>query len=602
MPKSSSWTATFCVRLTAAALLLTASGPLQETLHAQAAATALERSKALSSLIETIWQEQLKHAPEFASSLGDKRYNDQLSNYSVEEVNASLARGRRYIEQLGAIDTAGLTPQEQVTYDLMMRSLVDDQEAAKFKEWQMPVDQFGGIHTGLAQMVDQLPFDTVKDYDDYVARLRKIPTVFSQITANMQLGMAEGRIPPKFLLEKVLVQTQTLANGKASESPFARPLKKFPKVVDPAEQKRIAAAVLDAIDTQVLPAYRRFERFLSGQYIAKGRTELGASSLPDGEAYYAFRIRQSTTLDKSAAEIHQIGLDEVKRDEAEMLAIARKLGFADLKSFDTALKANPRQHPASREALLEAYRFHIGEMKAKLPELFGRLPKASLEVLPVPAYVEKDQAAAYYNDGTPDGSRPGRVYVNTYKFADRSLADVECTAYHEGLPGHHMQIAVAQELTGLPEYRKHNYYTAYTEGWALYSERLGKEIGFYKDPYSDYGRLDGDMLRAIRLVVDTGVHSQHWTRQQMVDFFHDHSGTDEAELQAEVDRYIAWPAQALGYKMGQLKILELRAMAQTALGSGFKLSEFHDQVLDSGALPMDVLEKRIQVWIASKKP
>jgi uncharacterized protein (DUF885 family) len=402
-------------------------------------------------------------------------------------------------------------------------------------------------------------------------------------------------------MEKVLVQTQTLANQKAEESPFALPLKTFPKSVSAAEQKRISGETLQAISTDVLPSYKRFAGFLKAEYIPKSRKEPGIGMIPDGDAYYAFRVRQSTTLNKSAAEIHQIGLDEVKRDEAEMLAIVKSLGFADIKSFSAALKANSKEHPASADALIDAYKGHIAEMKPKLPELFGRLPKAPLEVVPVPSYMEKDQAAAYYDNGTADGSRPGRVYVNTYNFAERSLAPVEAVAYHEGLPGHHLQISIAQELTGLPEFRKYQDYTAFTEGWGMYSERLGKDVGFYKEPYSDYGRLENDMWRAIRLVVDTGVHSQHWTRQQMVDYFHEHSAIDETNIQAEVDRYIAWPAQALGYKMGQLKILELRDRAKAALGAKFDIKAFHDEVLDTGALPLDVLEQRVDAWIAAQK-
>jgi uncharacterized protein (DUF885 family) len=337
------------------------------------------------------------------------------------------------------------------------------------------------------------------------------------------------------------------------------------------------------------------------EYVPKGRKEPGAWALPNGDAYYAYRIRQSTTLTKSAAEIHQIGLDEVKRNETEMLAIVHKLGFSDLKSFSAALKTNPKEHPTSKDALLGAYKGYIAQMQPKLPGLFGTLPKAQLEVVAIPSYIEKDQAAAYYNQGSPDGKRPGRVNVNTYNFAERSLAPVEAVSYHEGIPGHHLQISIAQELTGLPEFRKQSYYTAYTEGWALYSERLGKEIGFYQDPYNDYGRLEADIWRAIRLVVDTGVHSKHWTRQQMVDFFRDHSAIDETNIQAEVDRYVAWPGQALGYKMGQLKILELRQRAQTALGAKFDLKTFHDIVLGSGALPLDVLDQRVDAWIAAQK-
>jgi len=575
----------------------------QQTPSAQAPAPAsvAARSKALSALFAEIWEDRLKHSPEYASSLGDKRYNDQLTNYSVEEVNASLGRGRAFLQRLGEIDTTGLSTQEILSRDLMVHELTDAQEAARFKEWEMPVNQFSGFHTDLPRLVDDLSFDTVKDYDDYIARLKKIPVVFSQNMTNMQLGMDEGRVPPAYLLEKVVAQTEALATQKPADSPFARPLKKFPATISAADQKRISDEMLEAISTSVLPYYQRFARFLKAQYVPAGRKDPGAWALPDGDAYYAFLVRQSTTENKTPAEIHQIGFDEVKRDEAEMLTIVKKLGFSDIKSFSAALKTNPKEHPASKEALLDAYRGYIAQMQPKLPGLFGTLPKAKLEVLPVPAFIEKDQAAAYYNQGSMDGKRPGRVYVNTYNATERSLAPVETVSYHEGLPGHHLQIAISQELTGLPEFRKQSYYTAYTEGWGLYSERLGKEIGFFQDPYSDYGRLEGDIWRAIRLVVDTGVHSQHWTRQQMVDYFHDHSAIDETNIQAEVDRYIAWPGQALGYKMGQLKILELRKKAETALGPRFDIKAFHDVVLDSGALPLDMLEHRVDDWIASQK-
>ena len=575
------------------------------SLTAQAQAPAAEsvagRSKALSSLFAEIWEDRLKHSPEFASFLGDKRYNDQWTDYSVQEVNASLARGRVFLDRLSQIDTTGIPQQEVLSRDLMVRSLTDDQEGARFKEWEMPVNQFSGFPTDMARLVNDLAFDNAKDYDDYIARLKKVPTVFSQNMTNMQLGMDEHRVPPQYLLEKVQTQTETLASQKPEDSPFALPLKKFPASISAAEQKRISGEMLEAISTSVLPSYQRFARFLKAQYVPAGRKDPGAWALPDGDTYYAFRVRQSTTEKKTAAEIHQIGLDEVKRDETEMLAIVKKLGFADIKSFSAALKTNPREHPVSKEALLDAYKGYIAQMQPKLPGLFGTLPKAKLEVTAVPAFIEKDQAAAYYNQGSADGKRPGRVYVNMYNATERSLAPVEAVSYHEGIPGHHLQISIAQELTGLPEFRKQSYYTAYTEGWALYSERLGKEIGFYQDPYNDYGRLEADIWRAIRLVVDTGVHSKHWTRQQMVDYFRDHSAIDETNIQAEVDRYIAWPGQALGYKMGQLKILELRQKAQTALGPKFDLKAFHDVVLDSGALPMDVLERQVDAWIAAQK-
>jgi uncharacterized protein (DUF885 family) len=560
-----------------------------------------DRQRALGDLFAEIWEDRLKHDPEFASSLGDKRYDDQLTDYSVAAYDADLARGRRYIEQLSQIDPSGMTDQEQLSRDLMLRDLIDDQEEARFKVWELPVTQLSGPPANLPRLVRQLSFDTTSDYDHYIARLKKIPLVFQQITENMSAGIDDNRTMPKYLMEKVVVQVNTLADQKPEESPFAGPLKKFPVGISAEEQKRISGEVLDAISKQVLPAYSRFGKYLTDVYIPRARTEYGIWSIPDGDAYYAFRIRQSTTTKLSADQIHQIGLDEVKRDETEMLAIAQRLGFKDIAALRASNNTNPKLHPTSKEQLLDAYRGYIDGMKPKLPQLFGRLPKAQLTVEAVPAFLEKDSAPAYYEHGTPDGKRPGTFFVDTYKFESRSLATAESIAYHEGIPGHHLQISIAQELTGLPEFRKNEYYTAYTEGWGLYAERLGKDVGFYRDPYNDFGRLEADIFRAIRLVVDTGVHSQHWSREQMVDFFHAHSGLDEATVQSETDRYIAWPAQALGYKIGQLKILELRAKAQQELGAKFDIKAFHDQVVDSGALPMDVLETRIDGWIATQK-
>ncbi|MBW4026654.1 MAG: DUF885 domain-containing protein [Acidobacteria bacterium] len=563
--------------------------------------SAASRSKALNDLFNEMWQYRLKHSPEFASSIGDKRYNDQLSDYSVAAYNAELSQNRQFLTELSAIDTTGLSDQEKLSKDLMARQLIDRQEESEFRPWEMPVNQFNGIHLELPQLVAQLSFKDVKDYDDYIARLHAVPKAFRQVTDNMMTGIDDHRVPPKYLLEKVLVQVNNLDQLKPEDSPFARPLAKFPATIPAAEQQRIRTEVLAAIQKEVLPAYVRFGRFLQAQYIPAGRTDPGVWALADGDRYYAFRVRQSTTTDLTPAQIHQIGEDEVKRDEGEMLAIATKLGFKNLAAMRAAMLNNPKLYAQSKEQFLNAYRGYLDQMRPKLPQLFGRLPKAPLVVEPVPAFMEKDQAPAYYEHGTPDGSRPGMVFVNTYDFQHRSLANVESVAYHEGLPGHHLQISISQELTGLPEFRKYLHYTAYTEGWGLYAERLGKDVGFYQDPYSDYGRLEADIFRAIRLVVDTGVHSQHWTRQQMVDYFHAHSGLDDATVQAEVDRYIAWPAQALGYKMGQLKILELRAKAQKALGPKFDIRAFHDEVLDSGALPLDVLQDRVDAWIAQQQ-
>ena len=559
-----------------------------------------ERSRQLSRLFDEIWQDKLSHNPEYATFLGDKRFDDQLSDFSPRAFNDSLARGRAFIQRLSAIDTSGLSHQEQLSAQLMLRSLIEDQEAAPFKEWELSVNQYEGLQLDLPQLAEHTSFDTADDYDHYIARLSKVPAAFSQIMTNLQSGLDDHRTTPQFLMQKALAETQSIAAQKPEDSPFALPLKKFPATISAADRKRISNDLLNAIATQVLPTYQRFAKFLAVAYIPNCRTDPGISALPDGDAYYAFRIRQSTTLDKSAAQIHQIGLDEVARDQAEMLTIVHQLGFADQASFTAALKANPKLHPTSADALLATYKGYIAQMQSRLPQLFGTLPKAKLEVVPMPDYLAPNQPQAFYDQGTPDGKRPGQVDVNTYHFADRSLADVEAVAYHEGIPGHHLQISIQQELKDLPPFRQQAYYTAYTEGWGLYAERLGKEVGFYQDPYSDYGRLEADMWRAIRLVVDTGVHSDHWTRQQMVDFFHEHSTLDETNIQSEVDRYIAWPAQALGYKMGQREILTLRDKAQKALGAKFDLRAFHDVVIDSGALPMDVLEKQVDAWIAAQ--
>jgi uncharacterized protein (DUF885 family) len=568
---------------------------------AQAASSDLaSREQTLNALFAQIWEDNLSHHPEFASTIGDKRWNDQLTDYSVSAYNAQLARDGDYLAQLGAIDTAGMDGQLVLSRDLMVRQLIEDQEESQFKPWEMPVNQFSGLHLSLPQLVPQLSFTSVKDYDDYIARLGKIPTAFQQITDNMLTGMDDHRVPPKYLLEKVLVQVNALLALKPADSPFAQPLRKFPAAISPAGQTRIHDAVLAAIARQVDPAYQRFARFLSAQYIPAGRTDPGAWALPGGDAYYAFRVKQSTTTDLTPDQIHQIGLDEVGKDEAAELLIAKKLGYPDIASLRAAVAANPKLHPTSEEQLLDLYRADLAQMRPKLPDLFTHLPKAPLVVAAVPAFMAKDQAPAYYEHGTPDGSRPGTVFVNTYDFAHRSLANVESIAYHEGLPGHHLQISIAQELTGLPQFRKYLHYTAYTEGWGLYAEQLGKDVGFYQDPYSDFGRLETDEFRAIRLVVDTGVHAQHWSRQQMIDYFHAHSGLDDATVNAECDRYIAWPAQALGYKIGQLKILELRARAQKALGANFDIRAFDDQIVDSGALPLDVLDARITAWIQSQ--
>jgi uncharacterized protein (DUF885 family) len=395
--------------------------------------------------------------------------------------------------------------------------------------------------------------------------------------------MADKLMPPRILLEQVARQSAKIGDVASEESPFFEPSKKIPASFSDAEKARIRQEMLAAIRDGVQPAYQRFTKFVQEVYAPGGRAEPGVWALPDGEARYAYGVEQATTTRMSPDEIHQLGLREVARDRALMLRIARKLGYRNLKSFDAAIARDPKRHPASREQMLELYRKHIDQMWTKLPQYFGRLPKAKVEVMPVEAYREKEASGAQYVEGTADGKRPGHVMVNTGDFEKRLTLDIETTAYHEGVPGHHLQIAVAQELPALPKFRQHAFYVGFIEGWALYSERLGEEAGLYQDPYSMYGHLQDDLLRAIRLVVDTGFHSKRWSRQQVVDYFHANSGIDEPTVQSETDRYMAWPGQALGYKIGQLKIVELRERAKKELGPRFDIRGFHDEVLGGGA-------------------
>jgi uncharacterized protein (DUF885 family) len=562
--------------------------------------TLADRESALKDLFHQYWEANLERYPEFASTIGDTRYNDKVTDFSVGAENSWLAREQGWLLKLAEIDPTGLSEQEQLSQELLIRKFTEDAKGAEFKEWEMPVNQMGGIQIDYAELAGQLSFNTAKDYEDWIARLHALPDAFSQVTTNMSLGVDDGRVPPKFLMEKVLDQAKQIAGEKAEDTPFAAPLKKFPASIAAADQDRLKTELLDAITKDVLPSYMRFARFLAVTYVPAGRTDPGIEALLDGAQYYAFCIKRETTTDLTPDQIHQIGLDEVKRDEAEMLTIAQKMGFKDLASFRASLKTNPKQKATSGDALLAAYKGYVGPMQAKLPELFNILPKAPLEVVPMPDYMAASAPPAYYVAGTPDGKVPGKLWVSTFKATDRNLYAIEAIAYHEGVPGHHLQISIAEELTGIPEFRKFDSYTAYTEGWALYAEHLGKDAGFYQDPYSDYGRLEADEWRAIRLVIDTGVHSEHWTRQQMVDYFHDHSNIDETTVQTEVDRYIAWPGQALAYKIGQMKILELRARAQKSLGAKYDIKSFDDEIVYAGGLPLDVLEAHVNAWIAAQ--
>jgi uncharacterized protein (DUF885 family) len=595
---------THSVRILIALTLLSGSGLAQGTGDSQSKKAARRSSsvearvKALHELLNEQWEYVLRTSPEFASILGDKRYNDKLSDFSQAAIDRDLAQNRLFLAKFSAVDATGFPEQEKLNRDLMVRNLRETLDAAKFREWEMPVNQMNGIHIDAPQLVTSLSFDTVKDYDDYITRLKQVPRAFREVTIQMRKGMGEGLMPPKILLVQAAKQADDLATQKPEDSPFAVPTTKFPKEFSAADQQRLRDGVLAALRDSVLPAYVKFAAFVRDEYAPHGRTDIGTWALPNGAERYAFAVRRSTTTNMTPDEIHALGLREVARIEADQLVIAKKLGFPTVKALRDSIPKIPALHPSSREAILDEYRHYVDQMSAKLPTLFGRLPKAKLEVMPIEAFLEKE-ASTHYNQGTPDGSRPGHVFVNTYDFANQLTINNESTAYHEGIPGHHMQFSIAQELPELPPFRQQANYTAFQEGWALYSERLGKEIGFYQNPYSDYGRLDDEMLRAIRLVVDTGIHGrEHWTRDQVLQFFREHSSNNEATIQSETDRYIAWPAQALAYKVGQLTILRLREKARTALGDKFSLSAFHDEVIGAGALPMDVLETRMNEWIA----
>jgi uncharacterized protein (DUF885 family) len=555
----------------------------------------------LKQLFADEWEYELRESPELATSIGDYRYNDRWSDSSLAHVQVQRRDLEGWLEKFQKFDPSGLDEQDMLSLQLMVRNLKERIEGIDLKTYEMPIDQFNGVQLELAQFPAIVPTDSTKHYEDYLARLRKIPVVIDQTIEVLQQGKKDKLMPPKFLLEKTVQQCKNLADAAGEASAFAQPVKEFPESVPQADRKRLHDDIIAAIDRDVRPAYTKLEKFLANDYAPYGRTEPGVWSLPNGDKLYRYDIRLLTTTNMDPEQIHEIGLSEVKRIEAEQLQIAKKLGFQDLKTFRASLKDNPRSYAKSPEDILQRYRGYIDQMRPELPKLFGLLPKIPVEVREMQAFRAKEAAGADYQQGTPDGSRPGVVWVNTSDYQHRDMLSAESTAYHEGIPGHHMQISIAETLPELPDFRKYGFNSAYAEGWALYSEQLGKDIGFYKDPYSDYGRLNDEMLRAIRLVVDTGVHYKHWTRQQMVDFFHEHSSVAESDLQAETDRYIAWPAQALAYKLGQLEILKLRARAEHELGSSYDIRAFHDEILNGGSLPMDVLDARVTAWIKSQK-
>jgi uncharacterized protein (DUF885 family) len=585
------------MRIDALSLALAASFclPAATSLAAPAASVA-SRVAAQNALFEEQYQADLKASPLTATSFGDYRYNDRLDEASLAEAEREHATDEKFLSRLKAISTAGFSEQDILSHDLLVRSLEQRNEDFAFKDFEMPISQMSGAHTQLADLPLSSPFSSVKYYEDYIARLHQIPRVFAQTEEVLRAGMRDHLMPVRFLLEKIPAQCQ----GIIDEDPFLLPTKKFPASISAADRQRLTQQITDAANNEVLPAYKAFAKFVATEYAPHGRTTLSVASLPGGEGRYRHAIRSSTTIrNLTPDQIHQIGLDEMDRIGREMLAIAHQEGFSDLASFDASLKKNPKYIPTSAGQILDDYRHYLGQMQGKLPQLFTYIPGSPVTVEAIPSF--QSAMATHYQTGTPDGSRPGRVVVATSDFAHRTLIDDEATAYHEGIPGHHMQLSVAQQMTGLPKFRQHSFNSGYIEGWALYSEQLGKEIGFYQDPVSDYGRLGSERFRAVRLVVDTGIHAKGWTRDQVVDFFRKSGTIDEPEIQTETDRYIAWPAQALSYKLGQLKFRELRERARAELGSRFDIRTFHDEMLNGGVVPLDMLEARTDNWIKAQK-
>ena len=580
--------------ITVSALFLATMSPFAV---AQAPASVTSRLATQNALFDDSWQASLKMSPILATAVGDYRFNDLLGDYSLA---ASAARHQRELADLAsikAIDPTGFPEQDLISHDLFLRQLQERVEDYDLNEYEMPLSANGGgggIHANLADLPLSMPFDSVKHYDDYIARLHQIPKALLQTEDVLRAGVNDHLVPVRFIAEKIPGQ----AEGVITANPFILPLKKFPTSFSEDDKKRLTDEITSTVNNEVFPAYKQFAAFITTDYIPYTRTTLSINSLGGGKRRYQATLRRFTTTNLTAAQIHEIGLKEVDRITGEMSALAKANGYKDLASFRDHVENDPKYQPASAEAIVEDFRKYISQMQPHLPELFNLLPKTAVTVEPIPPF--QAAAATHYQGGTPDGRRPGRVSVAVSDPTHRSYINDEAVAYHEGVPGHHLQISIQQSLTGLPEFRKHGGNSAYTEGWGLYAEELGKEIGFYQDPGSDYGRLRSELFRAVRLVVDTGIHDMGWSRDQVVEYMRNSHAIDEPTIQAETDRYISGPGQACSYKLGQLKIRELRDRAKRQLGPKFDLKTFHDEILSGGALPLDVLDARVNRWIQAQ--
>jgi uncharacterized protein (DUF885 family) len=592
--------------LLAAALASSALVPTPAAADATAVDARAAESRKLNEIVEGYFEEVLKLNPLLATSIGDPRYNDRFEVTISPEWRARSERLQRdYLERVGTVDAALLTGQDALTYEIFRTGRERDLEGLRFPGHLMPVNQFFSVPNSFAQLGSgngMQPFKTVKDYEDFLKRIDGFALWTDQAIINMREGMAKGYVLPRVLVERTLPQLAAQVVEKPEDSLYWGPIGKMPESFTAAERERLAAAYRTAIAGKVIPSYRRLHDFMRDEYLPKARSSVGLDALPDGKAWYEYNVRNITTTGYTPAEIHAIGLREVERIHGEMRKVMTQVGFeGSLDEFFRFLNNDPQFVWPSREALVEGYVGIKQRVDPQLPKLFEILPKADYEVRAVEPFREKSAAGGQYQAASEDGSRPGIFYANAYDLKARPKWAMEALSLHEGNPGHHFQITIQREQKDLPRFRRFGGYTAYSEGWGLYAESLGPDLGVYTDPYQYFGRLEGELFRAIRLVVDTGLHSKGWTREQVLEYIDANSATSDARRIAETERYIAIPGQAVAYKIGQLKISELRARAERELGDRFDIRKFHTAVLVDGALPLDVLEAKIDRWIAAQK-
>ena len=561
----------------------------------------IDEGERLHRLFAADWDYSMREYPEAATWFGYPRHHDRWTDLSPEAIHRRNAEMEHSARVATSIDRGRLSEADRAHLDLFARVADEALRGRRFRMELMPLSQMEGVQQQVAQLLTMMPASSPAEYGNLLARLRGVATLVDQTIGLMREGLAAGLTPPRITLRDVPQQVRNQIVDDPLASPMLAAFTRFPETVDGGERERLRAEAVAAYRDGVGPAYRRLLAFLESEYIPRTRESIAASDLPDGPAYYAFKVRQSTTTHLKPQEIHAIGQAEVARIRGEMDAVIAATGFTGgFAAFVDFLRTDERFFFTRPEDLLVAYRDICKRADPELPRLFGTLPRLPYGVVPVPAYAEKSQTTAYYEPGSPAAGRPGQFFANTYDLKARPKWEMEALSLHEAVPGHHLQIALAQEMPEMPEFRKHSFYTAYVEGWGLYAESLGGEMGFYKDPYARFGQLTYEMWRAIRLVVDTGMHALGWSRDQAIAFFVENAGKAAHDIVVEIDRYIVWPGQALAYKIGELKIKELRALAARELGPRFDVRAFHDRVLGAGAVPLDVLEERVRGWVADR--